>query len=121
MSYNVSDLKIRKPLQWLGNSRTEVRSWPRTLQREAGRALGHVQDGREPSNWKPMATVGIGVNEIKVDDGESAGRVIYIAKFPEAVYVLHAFEKTTPKTSKHDLEIAKVRLKKLIQDRKNET
>ena len=63
-----------------------------------------------------MPTVGLGVNEIRVRMG-GAYRVIYVAKFVEAVYVLHAFQKTSRKTARSDIELARRRFRSLIQDR----
>jgi phage-related protein len=68
-----------------------------------------VQVGRNPDDWKPMSTVGPGVCEIRVRDESGAFRVIYVAKFKDAVYVLHAFQKKARKTSRADLELARAR------------
>ena len=68
-----------------------------------------VQVGRNPDNWKPMASLGPGACEIRVRDPNGAYRVIYVAKFAEAVYVLHAFHKKTQKTARADLDLAKQR------------
>jgi len=53
---------------------------------------------RTVDDWKPMPAVGSGVHEIRVRDESGAFRLMYVAKFPEAVYVLHAFQKKTQKT-----------------------
>jgi len=58
-----------------------------------------------------MKTVGAGVNEIRVRDATGAYRVIYLATRPEAVYVLHCFQKKTEKTSQRDIDLAKTRFK----------
>ena len=50
-----------------------------------------LQVGREPDDWKPMPTIGPGACEIRITDKAEAFRVIYVAKFADAVYVLHAF------------------------------
>ncbi len=68
-----------------------------------------VQVGREPSDWKPMAIIGPGANEIRVRDVSGAYRVVYVAKFADAVYVLHVFNKKTQQTSALDLELARQR------------
>lgn len=67
-----------------------------------------------------MPTIGIGVNEIRVNDESGAHRVLYVAKFQEAVYILHAFEKRTQKTSKGDIDLAKARYAGLLKWRKGE-
>ena len=70
-----------------------------------------VQVGRNPDDWKPMSTVGPGACEIRARDEAGAFRVIYVAKFEDAVYVLHAFQKKAKKTSPADLKLAKERYK----------
>ncbi len=64
-----------------------------------------------------MAAVGHGVREIRIRDKSGAFRVIYVARFLEAVYVLHAFQKKTQKTLKRDLELASGRLRELMRTR----
>ena len=65
-----------------------------------------IQVGRDPDDWKPMSSVGPGACEIRVRDRSGAYRVIYVAKFTDAVYVLHAFQKKTQKTARADLDLA---------------
>jgi phage-related protein len=80
------------------------------VKREAGHQLMPVQKGVDPDNCKPMPSIGSGVREIKIQY-ESAFRIVYIAKFEDDVYVLHAFQKKTQKTTKKDLDLSKSRLK----------
>lgn len=75
-----------------------------------------VQEGLEPPDWKPMPSVGAGVTEIRIRTGVEH-RVFYVAKFRNAIYVLHAFEKRTRKTAKKDIELAAKRYRELIRDR----
>jgi len=107
-----------KPLSWLGDSLGVVKDFVHEAKKEAGHQLGRVQQGRDPVDWKPMETVGAGVKEIRIRI-EKAYRVLYVAKFSEAIYVLHAFEKKTPKTSKADLDLARTRYRQLVNQRKN--
>ena len=81
-----------------------------------GFQLWRVQCGLEPNDWKPMPRVGLGVQEIRVHTG-GEHRVLYVAKFTEAVYVLHAFEKRTRRTPNDDLDLARQRLRLLISQR----
>ena len=106
-----------KPVEWMGDSLARLREFPRHAMREAGHQLELVQDGREPKDWKPMSTIGTGVNELRVRAG-GAFRVIYVAKFAEAVYVLHAFEKKSRRTALLDIELARSRYRNLIQTRR---
>ena len=71
-----------------------------------------MQQGLDPDDWKPMQTVGPGVCEIRIH-AAGAHRVFYVATRAEAIYVLHAFEKKTQKTSAHDLRIGRDRFRAL--------
>ena len=75
-----------------------------------------MQRGLEPNDWKPVPSVGLGVQEIRIRTG-TEHRVLHIAKFAEAVYVLHAFEKRTRRTAQQDLDLARQRLHALITQR----
>jgi phage-related protein len=68
-----------------------------------------TQVGRNPDDWKPMADIGPGAGEIRVRDSTGAYRVIFVAKFKDAVYVLHAFRKKSRKMTRADLDLAKQR------------
>ena len=63
-----------------------------------------------------MNTVGRGAKEIRIRDEAGAFRVLYLAKFADAVYVLHCFQKKTEKTSKADVEIAARRYRELLKE-----
>lgn len=95
----------------------DLRAFPLTARREAGHQLDQVQRGREPDNWKPMNTVGQGVKEIRIRDEAGAFRVLYVAKFADAIYVLHCFQKKTERTSKTDVELAAKRYRELLKER----
>ena len=105
-----------KPVEFRGGSLDDLRAFPLPARREAGHQLDQVQSGQEPDDWKPMNTVGRGVKEIRIRDAGGAFRVIYIAKFADAVYVLHCFQKKTEKTSKTDLDLASKRYRDLLQE-----
>jgi phage-related protein len=106
-----------KPVEWLGDSRDRLRRFPPAARREMGYELSLVQAGRLPTDWKPTPSVGSGVIEIRVHaDGEY--RVFYVAKFEDAVYVLHAFVKKTRKTSALDVELARRRYRELLERQK---
>ena len=106
-----------KALFWLGSSRDDVRGFPAEPRRAIGHELYQVQQGLQASSWKPMTTVGTGVVELRVQV-ERAFRVLYVAKFDEGIYVLHAFEKRTRRTRQTDVAVARKRLKDLEQRRK---
>jgi phage-related protein len=97
-----------KTLQFIGSSLEDLKDFPAEARRAAGFELAAVQRGTTPSDWKPMTAVGSGAYEIRIHVlGE--WRVIYVAKFGESVYVLHAFQKKTQKTRQADIEIARHR------------
>jgi len=105
-----------KPIIWAGTSLEDIRAFPEDARRLAGQSLRLVQEGLEPHDWKPMPSVGAGVTEFRIHTGVEH-RVFYIAKFREAIYVLHAFQKRTRKTAKKDIELARRRYGQLIRDR----
>jgi phage-related protein len=94
----------------MGASHDDLKAFPDEARRDAGFNLDFVQRGLEPSNWKPMRSVGPGVREMRVRDATGAFRVIYLATRPEAIYVLHCFQKKTQKTPRADIDLAKRRL-----------
>lgn len=106
-----------KPLRWMGSSLQDLCAFPETPRRQAGHQLRRVQQGLPPDDWRPMPAVGSGVAEIRLhSDGEH--RVLYVAKFSEAIYVLHAFEKRTRQTRHLDLELGRKRLAEVIRTRR---
>jgi len=106
-----------KPVEFRGSALEDLRAFPEAARREAGHQLDQVQHGREPDDWKPMNAVGRGVREIRIRDAAGAFRVLYVAKFDDAVYVLHCFQKKTQKTSKADLHLAAQRYRDLLKER----
>lgn len=94
----------------MGYALDAIRGFPPLVKREVGYQLDRVQRGFDPTDWKSMQTIGAGVSEIRIQH-EGQYRIIYIAKYESAVYVLHAFNKKTQKTSKRDIEAAKRALK----------
>jgi phage-related protein len=71
----------------------------------------------DPSDWKPMPSIGRGANEFRIEE-EGFFRVIYVAKFHDAVHTLHCFQKQTNKTSLRDIKLAKARYAALLLDLK---
>ena len=106
-----------KQVAFLGDSLDAVRSFPERSRREVGYQIDRLQRGLEPDDWKPLTTIGPGVRELRVREAAGAFRVVYLASFSEAVYVLHAFRKTTQTTSQRDLERATTRYKELMRRR----
>lgn len=103
---------VTKALKFIGSSLDDLRNFPDEARRAAGFELYAVQSGLEPADWKPMQAIGPGVKEIRIHVlGE--WRVMYVAKFSDAVYVLHAFKKKSQKTSRQDIELARQRYNRI--------
>lgn len=100
-----------KSVVWMGSSKDDLIAFPADARREAGYQLESVQRGDEPHDWKPMSSVGPGVREIRIREPSGAFRVMYLATRPEALYVLHCFQKKSQQTSRQDLALAKARLR----------
>ena len=88
-----------KPIRFLGDSLKVLRQFPKNARQDAGYQLEQVQDGRAPDDFKPMPSIGKGVEEIRIWDESGTFRVIYTARLKDAVYVLHAFQKKTRSTA----------------------
>lgn len=111
-------MKDEKELRWVGSSYDDLLDFPREARRTAGFELGKVQAGLDPEDWKPFDDVGAGTQEIRIRDASGIYRVMYVAKFEEAIYVLHCFQKKTQATSKHDKDIAETRYRNVVKARK---
>jgi phage-related protein len=104
-----------KPLRFVDSSQKDLREMPADARHDLGVELMTVQYGGQPSDFKPIPDVGAGAYEIRYRNAaDGAFRVIYVAKFADAVYVLHAFQKKTQKTPKPDIDLAANRYRKLI-------
>lgn len=104
----------KKPITFLGSSLRDLREFPEAPRTDCGYQLDKVQSGEQPDDFKPMVTVGKGVEEIRVKDEDGIYRVIYTARMVDAVYVLHAFQKKDGATPQKDIELAKLRFKEMI-------
>ena len=101
-----------KNLKFIGSSLDDLRDFPTEAKRQVGFELDAIQRGIEPSDWKPMQNIGSGVREIRIRVlGE--WRIIYVAKFSDAIYVLHSFQKKTQKTRQEDIELARNRYRQI--------
>ena len=109
-----------KPIEWIGTAKKDLMEFPDYARRQAGFELRSIQQGDLPSDFKPMSMVGKGVEEIRIRTND-AYRIFYIAKFEEAVYVLHSFQKKTQKTSRSDIELGQQRYKQMLQQRQDDS
>ena len=107
-----------KPLRFRGDSLKHLPEFPADISHDAGYQLDKVQRGEQPADFKPMPSIGKGVEEIRLRDDSGIYRVIYTARIADAVYVLHAFQKKTQATSKRDIDLAKSRYAELVSEAK---
>lgn len=111
--------KGEKPLDWVGSSKKDFLAFPEPVKDEMGNALGLAQFGGKHPLAKPWKGQGSGVFELVEDHDGSTYRAIYVVRFKEVVYVLHAFQKKSPrgiKTARGDVELVERRLKIAQQD-----
>jgi phage-related protein len=102
-----------EPIVWIGNSLDDLKAFPDSARQSAGYQLSKIQHGELPDDWKPMGAIGVGVREIRIRDVSGAFRVIYVARFGNAIYVLHAFQKKSQKTSWQDVDLARKRFRSI--------
>ena len=107
-----------KEIRWVGSAYDDLLAFPDDARKEAGFQLGKVQAGLEPTGWKPFNEIGAGAKEIRIDEASGIFRVMYVAKFEEAIYVLHCFQKKTQATGKQDKAIAEARYRAVVNARK---
>ena len=99
-----------KQIAFVADSLACLRDFPDDARSTAGYQLREVQKGSDPSDWKPMTTIGSGVREIRIREASGAFRIIYVASIGDQVVVLHAFQKKTQKTPQKDIDLAATRL-----------
>ncbi|NWB88956.1 type II toxin-antitoxin system RelE/ParE family toxin [Pseudomonas gingeri] len=102
-----------KDVVFVGSSLRDLKAFPLDARRAVGFQLDLLQQGEAPCDWKPMKTVGKGVYEIRVSEESGAFRVFYVVNRADALYILHAFRKTTQKTETRDIELARARLQEI--------
>jgi len=104
-----------KPVRFLGDSLERLRQFPNEARHDCGYQIDLLQRGQQPNDFKPMPSIGKGVEEIRVREADGAFRVIYTARLAEAIFVLHTFQKKSQATSKTDIKIAKLRFAELMR------
>lgn len=100
-----------KKIIFLGDSLEQLRDFPPDARSEGGYQLREVQKGNNPSDWKPMKTIGAGVREIRITEASGAFRILFVASLKEQVVVLHAFQKKARQTPQRDIDLAARRLR----------
>lgn len=99
----------------MGSSKADLKAFPAAVVDDMGHQLFLMQCGLEPADWKPMTSIGSGVREIRVKDATGIFRTVYLATRPEAIYVLHCFQKKTQQTALRDIDLARKRLKNVLR------
>jgi len=107
-----------KQIRWVGSAYHDLLAFPKDARKNAGFQLGKVQVGLEPADWSPFDDVGAGTREIRIREASGIYRVMFVAKFEEAIYVLHCFQKKTQVTSKQDKAVAVARYRAVVNARK---
>lgn len=108
---------VNRAIHFAGDSLKVLRDFPDDVRQDAGYQLHRLQQGLQPLDFKPMPTIGKGVEEIRLRDGGNTYRIIYYARFSESVFVLHAFQKKSQATRKGDLDLARNRFSELMKYR----
>lgn len=111
-------MRDEKEIRWVGSSYDDLLAFPAEPRRTAGFQLGKVQAGLDPDDFKPFDKLGAGTREIRIREANGIYRIMYIAKFEEALYVLHCFQKKTQTTSKQDKAVTEARYRAVVNARK---
>lgn len=103
---------------WIGTSYSDFLTFPATAKRDAGYQLHRVQNDLPPENWKIISELGAGVCELRLREDTGIFPGMYVAKFDEAIYVLHCFKKKTQKMTGPDKEVTSARYKAVCRYRR---
>jgi phage-related protein len=108
-------VKENAQIHWVGDAKETLSAFPQQIKGMLGYSLRRLQRGLLPDcDARRMESVGRGVWELKAADERTWYRVLYLTRIGDALYVLHAFEKSSRKTDRRDLEIAKSRLRLVL-------
>jgi phage-related protein len=105
----------------LGDSSKTAHRFPKGVRLKLGKELTRIQLGAVPRHGKALANIGHGVQEVRIAHDTNAFRVIYVAVFLEAIYVLHAFQKkskTGSATPQEEFSVARRRYRELVHNRR---
>jgi phage-related protein len=98
-------------IAWEGDSRDVLSSFPDAAKRNLGFDLRLLQQGQQPTDYRPMSSIGSGVFELRDQDERAWYRVIYLSRVHEVIHVLHCFEKKSRETPVKEINTARQRLK----------
>jgi phage-related protein len=110
---------------WEGDSKKVISSFPDAAKYNLGFELRLLQQGQQPTDYRPMTSIGPGVFELRDQDERTWYRVIYLARVRGVIHVLHCFEKRSRETPLKEINTARQRLKavraRMIQEKKHGT
>lgn len=106
--------RFPKEIEFLGDSLDQLRRFPALVRQAAGHELFKLQTDEQPTDYKPIPTIGSGVNELRISSAKGQHRIIYVAKFQSRIYVLVVFEKKTQKIPTHIIALAKARFRQIL-------
>lgn len=109
-------------IAWEGDSKEVISSFPDEAKANLGFDLRLLQRGLQPTNYRPMSSVGPGVFELRDQDERAWYRVVYLSRIHGVIHVLHCFEKKSRETPMKEIHVARQRLKvvraRMIDERK---
>jgi phage-related protein len=98
-------------IAWEGDSKEVISSFPDAVRSNLGFDLRLLQEGQQPTDYRPMSSVGPGVFELRDQDERAWYRVIYLSRVHGVIHVLHCFEKRSRETPMREINTARQRLK----------
>jgi phage-related protein len=98
---------------WEGDSREVLQSFPDSVRRNLGFDLWRLQLGERPGDYRPLASIGSGVFELRDQDESGWYRVVYLSRTRDAIFVLHCFQKKSREMPRKEFETAKRRLRRV--------
>jgi phage-related protein len=104
----------KKPIVWMGSSRSDLSAMPEKVRKDFGGALHGIQEGRTPPDAKHLKGKIKNAVQLSEDHDSETWRAVYTVELAETVYVLHCFQKKSKSgraTPRADLELIERRLK----------
>jgi phage-related protein len=110
-------------IAWEGDSKEVISSFPDMAKYNLGFDLRLLQQGQQPTDYRPMTSIGPGVFELRDQDERAWYRVIYLSRVRGVIHVLHCFEKRSSETPMKEINTARQRLKavraRMIEEKKH--
>jgi len=110
-------------IAWEGDSKEVISGFPLPVKENLGFQLRQLQEGEQPTDYRPVPSIGPGVFELRDQDERAWYRVIYLSRVLDVIYVLHCFEKKSREIPRNDVATAQRRLQnvraRLLEEKKN--